>query len=91
MRRGRPRNCRCRGTRFTLKHPPCNACPAAESRRPLGVVAVGGMLSSTFLTLLVIPVIYTLFADLAALLGGRRVAAAEPAPRTPDTDTPPAP
>ena len=38
---------------------------AAESRRPLGVVAVGGMISSTILTLLVIPVIYTLFADLA--------------------------
>lgn len=33
---------------------------SAESRRPLGVVAVGGMISSTFLTLLVIPVIYTL-------------------------------
>jgi len=36
---------------------------AAESRRPLGVVAVGGMISSTILTLLVIPVIYTLFAE----------------------------
>ncbi|MGA0332609.1 MAG: efflux RND transporter permease subunit [Kiritimatiellia bacterium] len=38
---------------------------AAESRRPLGVVAVGGMISSTILTLLVIPVIYTLFAEMA--------------------------
>ncbi len=38
---------------------------AAESRRPLGVVAVGGMISSTILTLLVIPVIYTLFAEWA--------------------------
>ena len=37
---------------------------AAESRRPLGVVAVGGMISSTILTLLVIPVIYTLFAEI---------------------------
>jgi multidrug efflux pump subunit AcrB len=37
---------------------------AAESRRPLGVVAVGGMISSTILTLLVIPVIYTIFADM---------------------------
>ena len=35
---------------------------AAESRRPLGVVAVGGMVTSTLLTLFVIPVIYTLFA-----------------------------
>ncbi len=37
---------------------------AAESRRPLGVVAVGGMISSTLLTLFVIPVVYTLLADL---------------------------
>ena len=36
---------------------------AADGRRPLGVVAVGGMITSTFLTLLVIPVIYTVFAD----------------------------
>lgn len=36
---------------------------AAESRRPLGVVAVGGMVSSTLLTLFIIPVIYTLFSD----------------------------
>lgn len=39
---------------------------AAESRRPLGVVAVGGMITSTLLTLLVIPVIYTLFSQLGA-------------------------
>lgn len=35
---------------------------ASEARRPLGVVAVGGMVSSTFLTLLVVPVIYVLIA-----------------------------
>jgi Cu/Ag efflux pump CusA len=34
----------------------------------MGVAVVGGMLTSTFLTLLVIPVVYTLFTDLAALL-----------------------
>lgn len=33
---------------------------AAEGRRPLGVVAVGGMVTSTVLTLFVIPVIYSL-------------------------------
>ena len=38
----------------------------AESRRPMGVAVVGGMLTSTFLTLFVIPVVYTLFSDLAA-------------------------
>ncbi len=32
----------------------------AESRRPLGLAVVGGMLFSTFLTLVLVPVIYTL-------------------------------
>ena len=44
----------------------------AESRRPMGVAVVGGMLTSTFLTLFVTPVVYTLFSDLAAKLGGKR-------------------
>lgn len=43
-----------------------------ESRRPMGVAAVGGLVTSTFLTLLVIPVVYTLFADLTAWLRGHR-------------------
>lgn len=38
----------------------------AESRRPMGMAVVGGMLTSTFLTLLVIPVVYTALSDLAA-------------------------
>lgn len=45
---------------------------AAESRRPLGVVAVGGMISSTILTLLVIPVIYTLLAELQEKFRGKK-------------------
>jgi multidrug efflux pump len=45
---------------------------AAESRRPLGVVAVGGMLTSTILTLFVIPVIYSLFADLSQRIRHRQ-------------------
>ena len=36
----------------------------AESRRPMGVAVVGGMLTSTFLTLVIIPVMYTLLSDL---------------------------
>ncbi len=32
----------------------------AESRRPLGIAVVGGMLFSTFLTLILVPVVYTL-------------------------------
>jgi multidrug efflux pump subunit AcrB len=38
----------------------------AESRRPMGVAVVGGMLTSTFLTLLIIPVFYTLLSDFGA-------------------------
>jgi len=33
----------------------------AESRRPLGVAVVGGMIASTALTLFVVPIFYTLF------------------------------
>jgi HAE1 family hydrophobic/amphiphilic exporter-1 len=41
----------------------------AESRRPMGVAVVGGMLTSTFLTLVIIPVVYTAFSDLAGWFG----------------------
>jgi multidrug efflux pump len=34
----------------------------AEARRPLGIAVVGGMLFSTFLTLLLVPVVYTMLA-----------------------------
>ncbi len=33
----------------------------AESRRPMGVAVVGGMITSTFLTLFIVPVVYTFF------------------------------
>lgn len=46
----------------------------AESRRPMGVAVVGGMLTSTFLTLYVVPVAYTLFSDLAARFSRSRTA-----------------
>jgi len=59
---------------------------AAESRRPLGVVAVGGMITSTMLTLLVIPVIYTLFADLSSWFHRRRGAEPAAAANTPVAD-----
>lgn len=49
----------------------------AESRRPMGVAVVGGMITSTFLTLFVIPVVYTLFSDIADRLAGRTL----PVPR----------
>jgi hydrophobe/amphiphile efflux-1 (HAE1) family protein len=46
----------------------------AESRRPLGVAVVGGMLSSTFLTLYLVPIFYV---TVDRLLGRKR--ATEPA------------
>ena len=43
----------------------------AESRRPLGIAVVGGVLFSTFLTLLVVPVVYSLLARFThAVRGG---------------------
>jgi len=51
----------------------------AESRRPMGVAVVGGMLTSTFLTLIIIPIVYVAFSELAAGLGKKKTAEA-PAP-----------
>jgi HAE1 family hydrophobic/amphiphilic exporter-1 len=52
----------------------------AEFRAPMAVAVIGGLAWSTLLTLLVIPVVYTLIDDLAGWLTGarRRGAAAEP-------------
>lgn len=36
----------------------------------LGTVVIGGLVSSTILTLIVVPVVYSLFADLMTLIGG---------------------
>jgi heavy metal efflux system protein len=35
--------------------------PGSEVQRPLATVVVGGLLSSTFLTLVVLPSLYSLF------------------------------
>jgi multidrug efflux pump subunit AcrB len=51
----------------------------AESRRPMGVAVVGGLLTSTFLTLLVIPAVYTVFSDLVTWVRARKPAAAHAA------------
>ena len=50
----------------------------AESRRPMGIAVVGGMLTSTFLTLVIIPVVYTVFSDMARRV--RRKQEQEPLP-----------
>jgi len=59
-----------------------------ETRAPLAVAVIGGMLTSTFLTLLVIPVVYSLFDDLGQWLG--RVLLRRSA-RIPEAVTEPAP
>lgn len=50
----------------------------AEWRRPLGIAVLGGLATSTVLTLVVIPVVYTLLDDLT-LVVRRRAPAAAPA------------
>ena len=44
----------------------------AEWRKPLGIAVLGGLTTSTFLTLFVIPVVYTLLDDLVARSRRRR-------------------
>jgi HAE1 family hydrophobic/amphiphilic exporter-1 len=53
----------------------CSMLPVAfgggdgsEWRGPMGIITIGGLLTSTFLTLLVVPVVYTLLDDAACAL-----------------------
>jgi HAE1 family hydrophobic/amphiphilic exporter-1 len=46
--------------------------PGAELRAPMARAAIGGIISSTLLTLVVVPVVYTLIEDFVDLLRGRR-------------------
>ena len=41
----------------------------AEARAPMGVAVIGGMMTSTLLTLLVIPCVYTVMDDMIAAVG----------------------
>ena len=50
----------------------------AESRAPIAVVVIGALISSTFLTLIVVPALYTLFDDLAVWFGNIGRAKTEP-------------
>jgi len=62
-------------------------------RAPMAIVVIGGLITSTFLSLLVIPVVFTYVDDLVQLLGRlrrRRPAAVEPVPGVADNaDKPP--
>jgi HAE1 family hydrophobic/amphiphilic exporter-1 len=59
----------------------------SEWRSPMAIISIGGLLASTFLTLLVVPVVYTLVDDASArlvrVLAPRRGRAAAPAPARP--------
>jgi HAE1 family hydrophobic/amphiphilic exporter-1 len=61
----------------------------AEQRAPMARAVIGGLITSTLLTLFVVPVVYTLLDDLALRMGGRHRApeapAHEPAPAFADT------
>ncbi len=60
----------------------------AETRAPMGTAIVGGLITSTVLTLVVIPVVYTVMDDVAVwvrrlVFGGVATPAAEPAAAAP--------
>ncbi len=54
----------------------------AETRAPMARAVIGGLMTSTLLTLVVVPVVYTLLDDLGVLLRRKR-AANEPHPARP--------
>jgi HAE1 family hydrophobic/amphiphilic exporter-1 len=56
----------------------------AEQRAPMGRAVIGGLITSTLLTLFVVPVVYTLLDDLAGWVTGRARRAAATAARVRD-------
>ena len=53
----------CSDRRFHVCVLMSNTSDGAEWRRPMGMLVIGGLMSSTFLTLLIVPVAYTFVAD----------------------------
>jgi len=53
-----------------------SASPGSEFRAPMAMITVGGLLTSTLLTLVVVPVVYCLLDPVRAGIGARIVAAA---------------
>jgi HAE1 family hydrophobic/amphiphilic exporter-1 len=48
--------------------------PGAEIRAPMARAAIGGMISSTLLTLVVVPVVYTIIEDIVGLFRSKKKA-----------------
>ena len=58
--------------------------PGSEIQKPLAIVVIGGLLSSTLLTLIVVPVVYTFLDDLSERMGrwwGRKLPEGRLGPR----------
>jgi heavy metal efflux system protein len=60
----------------------------AEVQRPLATVVIGGVISSTLLTLIVLPVLYALFASRRAEIPGAAAPGAAPSPEHETTPEP---
>ena len=58
----------------------------SEQRAPMGHAVIGGVIASTLLTLLVVPVLYTLLDDLAAWATRRGKPVVEPAAPSPPAE-----
>ncbi len=52
----------------------------AEQRAPMAHAVIGGLITSTLLTLFVVPVVYTMLDDLTARILGRKESSSEPVP-----------
>ncbi|RLA08746.1 MAG: AcrB/AcrD/AcrF family protein, partial [Gammaproteobacteria bacterium] len=50
--------------------------PGADRNGPLAVAVIGGMVTSTLLTLVVVPVVYSLIENMLLKIQGRKLAAA---------------
>ena len=67
-----------------MKHPNCTCAefvpkllpllaasgPGSELQKPLAIVVIGGLISSTLLTLFLLPIVYRRFHDTASDLSG---------------------
>ena len=65
-----------------------NVGPGSEVQRPLATVVIGGLMTSTLLTLLVLPVLYNWLEDDAHIPGPQIAFEEEPGQTTLELETP---